>query len=146
MFDGLIANYMTAQEVWSKVANHLMQQGRVCYTQHNGCAYHDEVTGMKCAVGILIPENEYTPNCEGQPIYSLRTKHFCPPTLKALMDQHGLLLSELQRIHDNSAGENYIPEHLRKVWFIALRNLGRSVGLDTTEFETRWKRELGLTY
>jgi len=146
MFDGLVANYMTAQEVWSKVANHLMQQGRVCYSQASGCAYHDYITGMKCAVGVLIPENEYTPNCEGQPIYLLRHKHFCPPTLKSLTDQLGELLNDLQRIHDTNAGEKLTPAQQRKVWFTALRNLASERRLNSTEFETRWKSELDLTY
>lgn len=49
---------LTDQQIFEKVATHLLKQNRQC-SDSIGCRYYDENTGHKCAVGCLIPLERY---------------------------------------------------------------------------------------
>ncbi len=60
---------MNRQEIFDRVATHLLTQGGkswlVRYSSGGGeCAYRGE-KGLKCAAGILIPDELYTADMEG---------------------------------------------------------------------------------
>jgi len=64
---------MTNQEIYDKVLTHLRRQGRAAVAIEDGepsCRYRDGLGGM-CAVGCLIPDEVYTPEIEGEGVFSV---------------------------------------------------------------------------
>jgi hypothetical protein len=55
---------MSIQEIFNKVASHLLQQNARSLNGKGICYYRGE-EGLKCAVGILIPDCLYNENLEG---------------------------------------------------------------------------------
>lgn len=62
---------MTKQEVFDKVARHLLTQRAkavsTLYTFSPKCAYRSP-DGLSCAIGCLIPDSLYTSTLEGTPV------------------------------------------------------------------------------
>jgi len=87
---------MNKQEVFDTVVNHLRQQGKKAFDQRLGrCLYRTE-DGLKCAVGCLIPDNEYSRMMENRSHLNVDS-----PTLQKIIDQGNYeLLISLQRVHD----------------------------------------------
>ena len=80
----------TEQEVFYIVKSHLLSQNRKCVAKGT-CRYsHD---GLKCAAGVLIPNEYYDPAFENMLWPGLIYLHDFPP-------QHSKLISFLQIIHD----------------------------------------------
>lgn len=52
------------QITFTNILTHLRQQGRPAITEAQ-CAYRTP-EGLKCGVGFLIPDKNYTPNLEGK--------------------------------------------------------------------------------
>lgn len=52
-----------AQEIFNKVAAHLLKQGRPA-REEDRCRYRT-TDGLSCAVGCLIPDELYSPSFEG---------------------------------------------------------------------------------
>lgn len=92
----------TLQDVFDRVAVHLVEQGQPATDDIGRCAYRG-MGGMSCAVGCLIPDARYHPDIE-----SLTADG--PPVLMALpseiRDIHGVVrvLRALQAVHD---GDRY---------------------------------------
>ena len=55
---------LTNQEIFDKVAVHLLTQNKQSRTGDVGCAYRGN-DGLSCAIGCLIPDAEYTQDIEG---------------------------------------------------------------------------------
>jgi hypothetical protein len=53
---------MTNQEIFDKVAHHLLTQRQVSRTE--GCCRYRDDHGLKCAIGCLIPDEIYDPTIE----------------------------------------------------------------------------------
>lgn len=85
---------MTGQEIFDKVAKHLLTQNAQSMGIM-GCAYRGD-NGLQCAVGCLIPDELYRPEFEG------KTAHFLgrglQDTLWGLENQG--LVEALQHVHD----------------------------------------------
>lgn len=78
----------TAQEVFDKVANHLLTQNKKSIDEGlDECLYRSP-DGLKCAIGCLIPDDMYKEEMEGAYIH-FRAK-----------EEHEKLLRELQQLHD----------------------------------------------
>lgn len=94
----------TAQETFDTVVNHLRQQGKraVDPTLGGTCLYRAP-DGSKCAVGILIKDEEYFPSMEllGTVRHLLKNDFVLPPLRKRL-GEHLSLLIALQDIHDGA--------------------------------------------
>ena len=86
----------SAQEVFSIIVSHLFKQNRRAQNA-DGCAYREGE--LRCAVGVLIPDDLYSPNLEGNDARSLVEVFF--NTGLADWVEHEELLGVLQRIHDN---------------------------------------------
>ncbi|MEE9481816.1 hypothetical protein [Methylobacterium ajmalii] len=90
---------LTAQALFDKIATHLFAQRRRSLAYINGrdkCAYRDADGERCCAVGVVIPDDRYSPEIEGKsPFNEVFMKHF--PDL----DGFKVLLSSLQGVHDN---------------------------------------------
>ena len=98
---------MNQQEIFDKVASHLITQGvqanhRPLLNQgdsYPSCAYRGD-NGTMCAAGCLIPDEEYKPEFEGLP-WDLVGKKI--PSLANLTRQKHELISSLQGVHDNDS-------------------------------------------
>lgn len=55
---------MTNQEIFDKVATHLLSQGKRSALGGVGCAYRGD-GGLQCAIGCLIPDELYRYELEG---------------------------------------------------------------------------------
>lgn len=134
---------MNAQQIYDTVVRHLAKQGRrsmyMIQNAFNGktvpaCAYRG-AGGMSCAVGCLIPDSEYSKVFENISVDQMKRyltreepetdvhrargvlAHLrsCP-TLCALLREHFLLLSALQRAHDmNPTASGHLTIRLRSI-------------------------------
>lgn len=100
---------MTAQEIYDAVKKHLLAQnarstGR--YNGNDGCAYRGK-NGLKCAVGVLFTDEEYTPKMEiVGGVWSLIESGLLPERFMS----HQLLLRDLQRVHDSTSPFEWAAE------------------------------------
>lgn len=98
---------MTNQEVFDKVAKHLLIQGEKSIGVADKCAYRGE-NGKKCAIGCLIPDAKYDPSFEGKPL----SRDDADEVLRAAgLGWHQRDLGqELQLVHDGEEPENWKGE------------------------------------
>ncbi len=91
---------MNRQEIFETVSRHLFAQGRRSSDKDGGCLYRGPY-GTSCAVGCLIPDENYTDRMEFQAVDSLiinqKDRGY---TLPSDIIEHQHLLRELQCIHD----------------------------------------------
>ena len=88
----------SAQEVFDIVVNHLFTQGRPAYDGVQGCMYRAP-DGLRCAVGVLIPDDLYDKVFEGSQSDFVIQELFDEDL--ADWRKHKDLLRRLQGIHDN---------------------------------------------
>lgn len=107
---------MTNQEVFDKVAKHLLTQNKKAVSPIDGrCKYRTE--DLKCAGGVMIPDDKYLPKMEGR-------------SMSAVIEENNLeelkpfvfLLYQLQKIHDV-----YFPSK----WKVRLGKLAEANNLST---------------
>lgn len=119
-----MGNPMTSQEVFDTVAKHLFGQGRPAakldeFGDPDGCFYRS-ADGLKCAIGALIPDDQYDPEFEGSAASTIA---------HAIPSLHGVsssLLDCLQGVHDS--GEPWrSTEAMRK----ALRDVAKDCKVKT---------------
>jgi hypothetical protein len=109
---------MTGQQVFNKVAKHLMKQGEKAEAVvANGMVSCQYLTpeGAKCAIGCLIPKRRYLPTFEGEAVWSAGGAKI----LRAAgLRKNQLKLAEaLQQVHDS-----YVPsEWKQKLQAVATR-------------------------
>ena len=94
---------MKAQEIFNTVARHLMRQGRRSVDGEADMCVYRSSSGLRCAVGCLIEEGEYTPAMEGLPVTELAERGWLPDRLVP----HQNLLFELQVVHDRAHVETW---------------------------------------
>jgi hypothetical protein len=88
----------SAQEVFDIVVNHLFTQGRPAYDGVQGCMYRAP-DGLRCAVGVLIPDDLYYKSLEKNQSDCVIQDFFDEDL--ADWREHKNLLRRLQDIHDN---------------------------------------------
>lgn len=82
------------QMAFDTVVKHLaLQKNRSAKTGTNRCMYRGPL-GMKCAVGALIPDEEFMPKMEFKNVSDICGE------IPSLKDINRNLLIDLQRIHD----------------------------------------------
>jgi len=86
------------QEVFDKVATHLLTQKRKSMGSSNLCMYRGP-NGLKCAIGCLIPDDLYNKSIEYSNSFNLPVHILDYIGVKERSDRY--FLSNLQRIHDN---------------------------------------------
>ena len=82
------------QLMFDTVATHLLKQGERAGDEVFGCYYR--WNGLKCAIGVLIPDDMYVPEMECGGVGILLTKY---PTLKEYVPNKWLAVA-LQEMHD----------------------------------------------
>lgn len=86
---------MTRQEIYDRVKQHLLCQGKRSMRDEEMCAYRG-IGGLKCAIGILIPDNEYKPEFD----YTVASIEYLIEDVPALKNADFKLLNDLQKMHD----------------------------------------------
>ena len=112
---------MNDQQAFDKMVTHLFTQKEQALDVKEislapDCFYRMPC-GKMCAVGALIPDEEYESSFEGEDVLSIQSQ---VSTLKVLDSN---LLYLMQGIHDNT-----VPEE----WFIEIEDLADTLGLDKT--------------
>lgn len=111
----------TAQQVFDQVTLHLIKQARKSTTGRSidyspGCAYRSP-SGLKCAAGCLISDDEYSTDFEAtnwdQLVNELKVPH-----------EHAELILGLQKIHDIMEVHTWI-DNLKS--FASMHNLNSLV-------------------
>jgi hypothetical protein len=123
---------MTKQEIFDKVWNHfIVEKNPVGFDNETNVCMYRNAEGYKCAVGILIPDDEYSEFIEYGTVHHLYDRYtngsvFClPPTLQNIFEVGGFDIAEfmrrLQVAHDSYAQNRqirpfeYFVEELRTV-------------------------------
>lgn len=109
---------MTAQQLFDKVAIHLLTQNgkslSIIYGEDTPtCAYRG-AGGRSCSIGCLIPDSLYTHEMEGKIIGQLLD---CFPELIQFIPDRKLSI-ELQNIHDS-----FLPTEWKSELILAARRL-----------------------
>jgi hypothetical protein len=116
---------MTAQEIFDKVATHLLTQNKQAMNEDDQVCVYRTDGGLKCAVGVLIPDEDYLPLMEGQ--YLIGGEPHCPELHnfleKAGLSAHIKLLHDLQHLHDSNNPDE---------WLTRLYKLASIYKFDTT--------------
>ena len=104
---------MTNKQIYTKVSKHLLKQGKRSEegtaTIGNNCVYRSSA-GLMCAVGCLIPDDEYYSGLEGQDVNKgmvLDTLRDVIGTCWRTKTRKIDLLERLQCIHDQVPVENW---------------------------------------
>jgi hypothetical protein len=89
---------LSPQEIYNTVVTHLSRQGQRS-VDDKYCRYHSE-DGLMCAVGVLIPKEEYFPEIDqgNKTIKNLVQQY--EDKFPEWMSENLGLLSELQSVHD----------------------------------------------
>lgn len=107
---------LTKQQAFDQMVTHMRTQKGIALNDRGFCMYRSP-EGLKCAVGALVPDDQYKPNFEGSSASSL-----------PIDDLEGLFLDQAQQaLHDNfrhdgfdltkfeQAAQRFAEEHHLKV-------------------------------
>lgn len=86
---------MTEQEVFNRIAAHLLTQNVRSLDSHGNCMYRGPA-GLKCAAGIFIPDSRYCSSLENIGCSAKVIKNVMEPEVVGAID----LIREAQSIHD----------------------------------------------
>lgn len=109
---------MTKQEIFDRVARHLLAQGkRAVAMMDDGeeqCRYRGE-GGTKCAVGCLIADEAYSSAIEGKTAGTILVRDALRDSGVDMSDESTVdMLRALQEVHDDHTVSAW-PESLREV-------------------------------
>lgn len=99
---------MTNQELFDRVAVHLLRQGERSFCFDSGGCMYRGPRGLKCAIGILIPDDKYSVSLENEVATSLEVREAA-----GIEDGQILLAFRLQNIHDETHPEDWASDLLR---------------------------------
>lgn len=148
---------LTNQQIYDTVVTHLWTQNEVSRNDDSSsCAYYDEATGNKCAVGCLIPAELYSWELEGRGVRNLKFSpdSACRKVAKFLgvtvSNTKTFLLVRLQEFHDGvfrplPATDSELLKMLTDLTDIA-EDLGLSTKILTTTFCTNRPGPTGMTH
>ena len=113
---------MNQQEIFDKVATHLIAQGKRSIGFGGACAYRGD-NGSMCAAGCLIPDDEYKPEFENRAWFYIANE---VPSFSNAPDRVHDLITTLQWVHDSPCSW-LSPEKLKE----SLRAVASRCGLST---------------
>jgi hypothetical protein len=105
---------MTINDVFDKVVEHMLKQNQRAVDKDNRCMYKTE-DGLKCAVGCLINDTNYSTTLEHQSIRSIEAalKLSGVPVESSRVLR---LLEDLQEVHDHTDPN---------MWYFALKGVAQ---------------------
>lgn len=109
---------LTQQEMFDRVAVHLLKQGTASVDRYGKCSYRG-TAGRMCAIGVLIGDDEYSPGMEGLYVSELFGVGAIGPGNLDLAD-------DLQRLHDSVSPDE---------WGHELAEVANCFGLDASVLE-----------
>lgn len=128
---------MTNQEIFDTVARHLLTQKKECRSDSSGgCRYRHGY--LRCAIGVLIPDDVYDKAIEGIPVNGFfgKYRHNVPAILKVydwfkltFTVEQRVFLTELQNIHDDESAE---------MWKAELAHFAREFDLNSDVLEENY--------
>ena len=90
------------QVAFNTVVTHMLKQDEPAMDDEgDSCVYWNKDTGLKCAIGCLIREEDYTPEMEEKGVEGLIQFDLLPDYL---LDIDTKLLGSLQGVHDDCHG------------------------------------------
>lgn len=108
------------QEIFTKVKNHLLTQNERSMNESElNCAYRG-VGDLKCAAGVLIPDNDYDIRMEGCALITDGSRGGRVPVATKFFIDSGYtnseidLIKELQYVHDAYSVSSWEP-HLKRI-------------------------------
>lgn len=101
----------TEQEIYDICKQHLLTQNKLCAVA-GLCRYR--YNGLKCAAGVLIPEEHYDSSFEDMTWESLVRERDFP-------GEHSQLILSLQKVHDTYLPEEWEEELKRVAWRYQLK-------------------------
>ena len=119
-------DYSPNQEIFDTVAKHLLTQKKRSDGPMQNCLYRSK-SGLKCAIGCLIPDEKYSPSFEGMSIRQLDKTKVLPAAYQGVSLA---FLGGLQRLHDAYPPSTW---NTRLYLFAALNNLSPAVVLSFTK-------------
>ncbi len=125
---------MTPQEIFDTVVDHLLSQGKPSIS--GVCRYRSD-DGLKCAVGVLIPDSEYDFEMEHSVIDAEPSNHPTPIQKWAQLRYPNdlKLLTRLQRLHDDGPSHRFDNPH--DAWEEYILTQSQIIA---EEFNLTWKR------
>lgn len=108
---------MNAQEIFDTVARFLIKQGKQSMSTMSGRCFYRSPDGLKCAVGCLLSDEDYTPTMENRTVSQLIDGFKLPK----FFHENVKLLGRLQTDHD-SHGEHikdFVPYIKNKMKWVA---------------------------
>lgn len=124
IFDSIqTSEFLDAQTIFDRVASHLLAQKASAFDHDGNCVYRN-YQGLKCAVGCLIPDQDYTSKIEGFSIpfegvtltseIAEKSELLSKILLKNKIDLQDSkirnLLRSLQNIHDSCNGRSFFSD------------------------------------
>jgi hypothetical protein len=103
---------MNMQQLFDQVAIHMVQQNAKSVDDDGDICLYRGSGRLKCAAGVLIPNELYDDNMEGQSIGQVLAHYPALQERLGLDEQQVNLLSDLQQIHDDEEPADW-REHLR---------------------------------
>lgn len=91
---------MNKQEIINTVYSHLKTQGEPAHDTYGMCSYRT-ASGLKCAIGCLIPNDLYNISIETKRVSSLYKNGFLQRIFPGITEEDVEFLDKLQIIHDN---------------------------------------------
>lgn len=90
------------QEIYDKVKAHLLTQNAKSYDVENNMCMYRHPDGLKCAIGVLIPDDAYTPDMEGHTVAAMALYDDLWDMFPSFLRETFIssLLSDLQLVHD----------------------------------------------
>lgn len=126
---------MTKQEIFTRVAVHMLRQGVPSKTESgSSCAYRG-VGGLKCAIGALIPDEACTPfflehfNSSGVQNFEVISALIVAGVIDNRYDDKLRLLLSLQMIHDSHG------DYKKSSWEYQLKEYAEANGLQMPRAE-----------
>lgn len=108
--------FNSLDEIKAEVIKRLREQGFLAM-EEGMCRYRTP-QGLKCAVGVLIPDELYSGSMEGYGVGTLFTEF--PHVMETLFPYHLMeevkyLLIQLQNIHDTSVSIEQAIKHMEEL-------------------------------
>lgn len=121
----------TAQEMFNVVCIGILAQGKASTEKnkdgYNECKYR-AADGSKCALGLLIPDEDYKPEMETKNYLALKQNKLLPDWLSR--SETAMLLQRMQSAHDVQLAHGSMG-----AWERMMIQIGRELNLDTSILE-----------
>ena len=132
---------MTKQEAFTLMVQHLRTQAIPSVISHDeggvNCLYRHPDGIRRCAVGVLIPDKDYSTDLEGKGVGGLLIDHphlaWLAPLNHRGMDGPFGMLHQMQNLHDSVVNQGNIETNFLDHWEQGFTNIARAHGLIVPE-------------